>query len=574
MQTIRIVNADRNNLKNVSLQLELDQWITFIGKSGSGKSTLANIIFEGSSCVNKEVYVPVEASIFRQKVSIPNGTKGVFSYFGLRKNSENDLLGDALLAHLEKKGHTENRNLISYILEAFEIGFLKCSMQLSELSLSTFNKVRFLKFLLKNTAKLLIVDELASGMCYSEAKTAAMVLKRLVKEGYSLITIEHSIPMILESDYIVEIGPGAGINGGTIVFEGKVNEYIKSKNYKRIISDISNVLPLNKVNRKMLKIEDIEYHNLRIPMFKMPVNCVVNVCGLLGSGKSSLLDIVFRAFDKSSNAWKNREGINGEVSGKDYIRRPHFVDQIPIGSNSMSTPATYTKIMDILRDLFSQLPESKEHGYSVSNFSYNSVGGCTTCGGKGVSETFIDDEIILTPCPVCNGTRYLNDINKIKIGGLSIGAMLQLSCEELITKCPDKEMLKKKLGFICDVGLPYLTLGQSSLSLSGGESQRIKITKELAKKLGDRSLFILDTPSRGLHPGDFSNILLMMRNLVKKNNSILIADNNPFFVRNADWLIFLDNNHIIFQGYSSELPPELASKLGLEDFYEYKACPD
>lgn len=220
--------------------------------------------------------------------------------------------------------------------------------------------------------------------------------------------------------------------------------------------------------------------------------------------------------------------------------------------------------MDILRNIFAQLPESQVRGYSVSEYSYNSIGGCIQCRGRGVNEIVIGEETIFKPCSACNGSRYRDEINEIAIDGLSIGAMLQSPCGALVQQCSNRKVLTEKLNFIVDVGLSYLTLGQPSPSLSGGESQRIKITKELAKKLGDRSLFILDTPSRGLHPSDFDKVFIMMRRLVAKNNSMLIADNNPYFVRNADWIVVLDENHVAFQGYPSKLPLELISKLGLE----------
>jgi excinuclease ABC subunit A len=563
MQYIKIANANANNLKNVNIKLPLNQWITFAGKSGSGKSTLADVIFDGQMFGSENVHVPVAVSLFRQKVSIPGGNQTIFAYLGIRKRLKAISLGEVLSEYINEN-RLSNKELLIYAAKTMGIAFLQCDTPLSELSLTTFNKVRFIRFLLKNTAELLIIDELASGMCYAEARSIAMVLREIVKAGYSIIAIEHSLPMIEASDYIVEMGPGAGVEGGTVTFAGKTDDYLKSEHYKCILANISNKLSSNKIDRKQLKIENIDYHSLRLSKFSMPTNCIVNVCGLSGSGKTTLLDIVFRAFDKSANAWKNRAGINGEISGKAYIRRPHFVDQTPIGSNSMSTPATYTKIMDILRNIFAQLPESQVRGYSVSEYSYNSIGGCIQCRGRGVNEIVIGEETIFKPCSACNGSRYRDEINEIAIDGLSIGAMLQSPCGALVQQCSNRKVLTEKLNFIVDVGLSYLTLGQPSPSLSGGESQRIKITKELAKKLGDRSLFILDTPSRGLHPSDFDKVFIMMRRLVAKNNSMLIADNNPYFVRNADWIVVLDENHVAFQGYPSKLPLELISKLGLE----------
>ena len=561
MSHISVVNACANNLKNVSLILPLNKWTTFVGKSGSGKSTLADVILEGSLSENDCVHIPsgIRAALFRQKFSIPCGNKTVADYLGFEGAASLRTLGDFL------RIKSDSRKIAFFTAKIFGLEYLQGNVPLYKLSLTTFNKVRFVKFLLESNTDLLIIDELASGMSYQEAKLSSEVLREVVKSGCSVIAIEHSLPMIEASDYIVEMGPGAGTGGGMVIFSGDINEYLKSKHYISILSNAFNVLPARKTGHRLIRIEEIDYHNLQLRNFSMPINCIVNICGLSGSGKTSLLDVVYRALDKSADAWQNRIGIKGEVKGKVYIRRPHIVNQTLIGNNSMSTPATYTKIMDILREMFSQLPESKKRGYSVSEYSYKSKGGCVQCGGRGVRERSLGEEIIFEPCPMCKGRRYKDDINEITIDGLSIGDMLQIPCGDLAKKNLKRANLIEKLNFIVDVGLSYLTLGQPSLSLSGGESQRIKITKELAKKLGDRSLFILDTPSRGLHPDDFNKVFTMLRRLTEKNNSILIADNSPYFMRNSDWLIILDKNSVIFQGLPSTLPANISRRFGIRD---------
>lgn len=565
MLRIKIRDVNMNNLKNISIELPLKKWITFVGKSGSGKSTLADVIFDGYLFKRDNVNVPVETALFRQRVSIPSSSQILSTYLELPRSSNTQVLGDAVKDILWHH-HFGSHDFLEFVVSKMGIASLQCNISLTMLSLTTFNKVRFLRFLLNNTAELLIIDELASGICFAEGKDIAEILREAVKIGYSIIAIDHSLPMIEASDYIVEMGPEAGAEGGSVIFAGDIHHYKKTENYQKMHAYMSHKLPVNPIDRKMLKIENINYRNLHLMEFSMPVNCIVNICGVSGTGKSTMLDVVFRAFDKSTNAWKNRTEIEGNVSGKAYIRRPHFVDQTPIGKNSMSTPATYTKIMDILREMYAQLPESQERGYTVSDFSYNSVGGCVQCKGKGVQEKVIGEEIVFSLCPVCCGNRYRDEINEIKIDGLSIGAMLRLPCGELIKRCPDRKTLKEKIEFLVDVGLSYLTLGQPSPSLSGGESQRIKITRELAKKLGDRSLFILDTPSRGLHPSDFDNVFVMLRRLVAKNNSMLISDNNPYFIYNSDWVIVLDGKNMAFQGHSSKLPNKLVAALGLEDY--------
>ena len=215
MQYIKIANANANNLKNVNIEFPLNQWITFVGKSGSGKSTLADVIFSGHVFGNENVHVPVEVSLFRQKVSIPSGNQTIFAYLGIRKRLKSISLSEVLSEYINENRFS-HKELLIHAAKTMGIAFLQCNTPLSELSLTTFNKVRFIRFLLKNTAELLIIDELASGMCYAEARSTAMVLKEIIKAGYSIIAIEHSLPMIEASDYIVEMGPGAGVEGGTV----------------------------------------------------------------------------------------------------------------------------------------------------------------------------------------------------------------------------------------------------------------------------------------------------------------------------------------------------------------------
>lgn len=564
MRCISIKNAKVNNLKNVNVDIPLNQLVVFVGKSGSGKSTLAaDVIIGGFLTKNENTLVPEEPALFRQRVSIPSGNMTVAHFLNHSIPVKDECVSRRLIS-IVKSGNRRILALLTDIAAILEMDGINCGKCVSELSLTIFNKIRFLKFLEESTAKLLIIDELAAGMSYAEARKVVLVFRKLVNAGYSVLAAEHSMPIIDASDYVVEMGPGAGTKGGSVVFSGVTSDYKKTKGYRAAAAATSQRLAERKIERRTLKIENINFRNLNLRAFSVPSNCIVNICGLAGTGKSSLLDIIYRAYDKSASAWKNRQGIDGKIGGKSYVRRPHFVEQTPIGANSMSTPATYTKIMDILRDMFAQSDDSVLNGYTASDFSYNSDGGCKTCGGKGVRELSISNETVFNSCSACKGSRYRDDVNKVLLRGMSIGRMLSLPCGDLIECKFDRKTLMEKIGFIVDVGLSYLTLGQPSPTLSGGESQRIKITKELAKKLGDRSLFLLDTPSRGLHATDFERIFLVLRKLVSKNNSVIIGDNNPYFIRNADWVVYLDNNGIAYQGPSSKLPEKMTKTLGME----------
>ncbi|MHB9296067.1 putative UvrABC system protein A [Pillotina sp. SPG140] len=562
MQCISVKNANTNNLKNVSIDIPLNKYVVFMGKSGSGKSTLAaDVIVGGYFNHSERVSVPIEPALFRQRVSIPKNKMSLLQYFQAKPGQYKTIAG---LLRIGLNKNQDCADLFADISEKIGIGNLSLNTQIPELSLTLYNRIRFMKFLTEINAKLLVIDEMAVGMSFSEAANIMCAFRMLVNSKYTVLAIEHSLPVITASDYIVEMGPGAGTQGGYVTFCGYTSDYKATAGWINIINSLNKELPSNKIEHKLLKINDINYHGLNIAEFTMPSFCIVNVFGLAGTGKSTLIDIVYRAFDKSVNAWKNRAGIEGGIDGKNYVRRPYFIDQSPIGNNSMSTPATYTKIMDILRDMYAHTDESVKNSLSVADFSYNSDGKCEVCGGKGVKELSVGEETVLEPCSSCNGSRYRKAIEQVLINGLSIGDMLKLQCGDLIEHCADRQTLRSKVGFIIDVGLSYITLGQPSTSLSGGESQRIKITKELAKKLGDRCLFILDTPSKGLHINDFENMLIMLRKLVSKNNSVLICDNNPYFVRNSDWVICVDTKGITYQGSPKTIPRNIVKMLGLK----------
>jgi excinuclease ABC subunit A len=276
------------------------------------------------------------------------------------------------------------------------------------------------------------------------------------------------------------------------------------------------------------------------------------------------LDIIFRACDKSASAWKNREGIDGVIEGKNNLRRPYMIDQVPIGNNAMSTPATYTSIMESLRNIYLNKAKEKQLDFDKGDFSFNSSGQCEKCKGRGSFELKINDEIIYEVCDSCNGKRYNDNTLSITESDMSIGDVLSCSCYELYkiySQDAKKRIITEKIDFINKIGLSYLRLGQPSSSLSGGESQRIKITKELSKKLGDRCLFILDSPAKGLHMLDLPCVMESLKKLIRKNNSVVIAENNPYFVCMSDWIIYLQDGKIMYEGSPENCPKKLLKEL-------------
>ncbi|MBS3975568.1 MAG: ATP-binding cassette domain-containing protein [Syntrophomonadaceae bacterium] len=567
MDKIIIKNARANNLKNVSIEIPLNKYIAFIGKSGSGKSTLAvDVILAGYYKSSGDVIVPVKPVLFKQKVAVASQSCSLLKY----------ITGKDEIAHndLTIYDYCRNRSLLNlsqedihFIVNALCMDNVRMDCDISTMSLTLYNKVRFMKLLINSDAKLFIIDELCAGMMFEEATNIAQVYSFLITKGFTVIAIEHSLPVINAAEYIVELGPGAGRNGGKVVFSGDISLYRNTQSWKTFIESYKQVADTSQGSKRNLKLALIKYNNLHISDLKIPLDGIVAICGGMASGKSSLLEILYRASDKSVDAWKNREGLDGEISGKNYIRRPYIIDQTPIGENSMSTSATYTGIMDTLREMFFSSEDNRNVKLSKSDFSCNSTGKCNHCRGRGYFDSEIDDENVFVPCEKCGGSRYNDRGNSVYLLGHNIGQFLALSCEDAYALLNENNLnnsVKQKLGFLKSVGLPYLCLGQPSGTLSGGESQRIKITKELAKKLGDRCLFLLDSPSKGLFVTDLYDVINMLKMLVSKNNSIVIVDNNPLFIQNSDWIIYLESGKPVYEGKPKDMPNTIKKRLGIE----------
>jgi excinuclease ABC subunit A len=567
---ITVTNASKNNLKNVSVSLPLPQYIAFVGMSGSGKSTLAvDVIFEAYFTKNETVSIPVKPALFRQKDSGYSQKISLFQYLSGSTSGKTQKISLTSFIDTLPPSVRFTHEQLKKIATQLDIDKVSINKSISEMSMAEYNKCRFIKLLLSSDAELFIVDEIGAGLSFAESILTANALKYIVSLGYSVIAIDHSLPIISASDFIVELGPLAGDNGGEIMFSGTTKKFKETKSWKNMLTACNQHITTKGCSGKKIKISDINFHSFSHMDVTIPLNGIVTICGRSACGKSSLLDIISRAYDKSSNAWKNKDGINGIVDGKNYIRRPHIIDQKPLGINVTSTPATYTKILDALRNIYTHLPSAVKAGLTSSDFSYNTNGKCGACKGRGYIETEVDDEKLFKPCPECHGRRYNAVIDAIKDNGYSIGELLMLSAGKLYSiyrNDTKKKIVAEKIGFINEVGLSYLTLGQPSGTLSGGESQRIKMTEELAKKLGDRSLYLLDTPSKGLHVEDMPCIMSVLKKLVSKNNSVILAENHPFFVNNSDWIIYLDEGAILYSGLPAEMPEKYKKNIGLETF--------
>lgn len=566
MDKIIVNRATANNLKDISIEIPLNKYVAFVGKSGSGKSTLAvDVILAGYYKNNKNVVIPLRPVLFKQKVSVPSQRCSLIKFiFGKDITEGKDL---SIAEYFKNIAHVYlSPEDLLLIVKKLDIDNISISSDIGTMSLTMYNKIRFIKMLISSDAKLFIIDELCAGMMFSEAKNIAQIYSFLISKGITVIAIEHSLPVIAAAEYIVELGPGAGRNGGQVVFNDDISLYKNTASWKTFVSSYKQVADISKMSKKILKIDAIIHNNLKIFELKIPLGGIIAICGSMASGKSSLLEMLFKSLDKSADAWKNREGLEGEISGKNYIRRPYIIDQTPIGDNSMSTPATYTGIMNTLRDMFFSSEANQSVKLNKSDFSYNSTGKCKHCGGKGYFESKFDGENVFIPCDKCGGMRFDDKANLVSMYGYNIGQFISLSCEDAYILLDDNKVnnsIKQKLGFLKSVGLSYLCLGQPSGTLSGGESQRIKITKELSKKLGDRCLFLLDNPSKGLFVTDLYDVMNMLKMLASKNNSIVIAENNPLFVQNSDWIIYLESGKSVYEGKPKDMPINLKKQLGI-----------
>jgi excinuclease ABC subunit A len=409
-----------------------------------------------------------------------------------------------------------------------------------------------------------ILDEPSIGMHISEQINLIHLLRLLKEKGNSIIVVEHDEETIKSADFVVDMGPGAGERGGEVVYAGWLknfaaaghsltSDYIFKR--KRIDIDKPNPRPFHEfIDIRRISVNNIDGIDLRIPLNAMTV-----VTGVSGSGKSSLIidalyPILIDRIDHSGI--RNRRLKFGEVKTIGPVKRALMVTQSAIGKNSRSCPATYIGIMPLIRELFAGLPEAKIRGYRQNRFSFNVRGGrCEACEGLGVQKlqmSFLPQLEI--QCPICEGKRFNSETRKVKYKGFSIADILDLTGSEAYNLFLNLPLLSKKIKILVDVGLGYLRLGQSSVTLSGGESQRIKLTKELSKISGKPTVYVLDEPTVGLHFEDIKKLIEVFLALLSRGHTIVVIEHNLEMIRAADYLIDLgpggghNGGKIIYEG--------------------------
>ena len=397
------------------------------------------------------------------------------------------------------------------------------------------------------TGVLYVLDEPSIGLHQRDNNRLIKSLLDMRDLGNTLVVVEHDTDTMLASDYLVDIGPYAGVNGGHIVASGTPEEVMNNENSltgKYLKGTLKIEVPKNrrKGNKKYLEIKGAEENNLRKINVKIPLGKMVCVTGVSGSGKSTLVnEIIYKVVRNNLYRVKENPGKFKSVKGLENIDKVIDISQEPIGRTPRSNPATYVGVFDDIRDVFASTKEAKARGYDKSRFSFNVKGGrCEACFGDGVKKIemhFLPD--VYVPCTVCNGTRYNSETLQIKYKDKSIYDVLEMTVEEALEFFKNVPKVKNKLQILMDVGLSYIKLGQSAPTLSGGEAARVKLAKELQKKPTGKSLFILDEPTTGLHIHDIKKLLVILDRIVDNGDTVLIIEHNLDVIKVADHIIDL-----------------------------------
>ncbi|MBV9574420.1 MAG: ATP-binding cassette domain-containing protein, partial [Acidobacteriales bacterium] len=394
---------------------------------------------------------------------------------------------------------------------------------------------------------LYVLDEPSIGLHHRDNDRLLHALEELRDLGNTVLVVEHDEETIRRADYVIDLGPGAGRHGGELVAEGTPRKIMDTPGSLtgayidgRIqIETRPEPRPLNGSGITILGARENNLNHLDITF---PLGVMTVVTGVSGSGKSTLVnDILYRALAKKLYRSRDEPGKHKAISGTENIDKVIRIDQSPIGRTPRSNPATYTGVFTQIRDLYAMLPQSRERGYKPGRFSFNVSGGrCEACQGEGqrrIEMNFLPDVYVL--CEVCGGKRYNHETLAVKYKGHSIADLLEMPIADALPVLENIPQVTQKLRTLVDVGLGYLHLGQSAVTLSGGEAQRIKLARELSKRQTGKTLYLLDEPTTGLHFDDVSKLLDVLHRLTDLGNTVIIVEHNLDVIRSSDWIIDL-----------------------------------
>ncbi len=448
------------------------------------------------------------------------------------------------------------------------LGYLTLDRRMSSLSGGEAQRTRLATQIGSGlTGVLYVLDEPSIGLHQRDNRKLLETLRRMRDLGNTILVVEHDEETILESDYVIDLGPGAGRHGGYVVATGTPEEIMKNQQSltgRYLIHQLSIPIPTSRRhgNGKLLTVLGASENNLKNIDIGIPLGTLTCVTGVSGSGKSTFLnDVLYRALAQKLHSSREKPGAHKGIVGIENIDKAIIIDQSPIGRTPRSNPATYIGVFTPIRELFSKLPESRVRGYKPGRFSFNVRGGrCEACQGAGTTTIemhFLPN--IHIPCQVCRGRRYGRETLEVKYKGKAISEVLDMTVEEALEFFSAIPQVSRRLQTIVDVGLGYITLGQSATTLSGGEAQRVKLSAELTKRSTGKTVYVLDEPTTGLHYADVQKLLNVLQRLVDAGNTVLVIEHNLEVVKTADHIIDLgpeggeDGGYVVASGTPEEL---------------------
>ena len=458
---------------------------------------------------------------------------------GLKLTNQQMLIADRILKEI--------RNRLGF-LQSVGLGYLTLSRSAATLSGGESQRIRLATQIGSSLMGVLyILDEPSIGLHQRDNDKLLDTLKRLRDLGNTVLVVEHDEDTMRAADYLIDIGPGAGVHGGQVVAAGTPEEVMANPDsitgqYLAGTRRIEVPKERRAGNGKFLTVVGARENNLKNITVQFPLGTFTVVTGVSGSGKSSLVnEILFKKLGASLNRMKVRPGKFTRMGGLEYLDKVVGIDQSPIGRTPRSNPATYTGVFDDIRTLFAQTQEAKSRGYGPGRFSFNVRGGrCEACSGDGLIKIemhFLPD--IFVPCEVCKGSRYNRETLEVRYKGKNIAEVLDMTAEQAADFFQSIPKIANKIRTLCDVGLGYVKLGQSSTELSGGEAQRVKLATELSKQATGGTIYILDEPTTGLHAEDVKKLLEVLQRLVDAGNTVVVIEHNLDVIKCADWLIDL-----------------------------------